>query len=267
MARPKSDGLSYFPFDVDFFSDPKIRSVRAHFGADGVELYLYLLCEIYRNKYYVLADEEFIDCTATDLGMSVDKTRQMIAFFCKRSLFDGKLFMADTVLTAKSVQHRYQEARKGAKRDVVVEGKLWLLEKAETLGFIKVRPVDGFSEKNEDFSGKNYGNSENYSTKESKRKENKEKESRTAAPPASAPLPDRNSLVLKYGEQNVARYELKFQSWQQRKGISGGISYARIAEWLIADGVPELAASSSSIDIDGVMEDLRRQYTEGQNED
>jgi hypothetical protein len=263
MARPKSDGLSYFPFDVDFFSDPKIRSVRARYGADGVELYIYLLCEIYRNKYYVAADEEFIDCTAIDLGMSVDKTRQMIAFFCKRSLFDGKLFMADTVLTAKSVQHRYQEARKGAKRDIFVEGKLWLLEKAETLGFIKVRPVDGFSEKNGDFSGKNSDNSGNYSTKESKVKENKGKESRTAAPPA--PSPTREQLVRKYGEKAVALYEQKYQNWQQRKGISGGISYARIAEWLIADGVPEV---NSSIDPADVMEELRKQYSEeGQNAD
>lgn len=254
MARPKSDGLSYFPFDVDFFSDPKIRSVRARYGADGVELYLYLLCEIYRNKYYVVADEEFIDCTAIDLGMSVDKTRQMIAFFCKRSLFDGKLFMVDTVLTAKSVQHRYQEARKGAKRDIFVEGKLWLLEKAETLGFIKVRPVDGFPEKNDDFSGKNSDNSGNYSTKESKVKENKGKESRTAPPPAL--LPDRNSLVKQYGERAVKQYELKYQSWQQRKGLSGGISYIQIARWLLDDGIPEHHED------DSLLDELRAQYAE-----
>lgn len=109
----------------------------------------------------------------------------------------------------------------------------------------------------------NSDNSGNYSTKESKVKENKGKESRTAAPPA--PSPTREQLVRKYGEKAVALYEQKYQNWQQRKGISGGISYARIAEWLIADGVPEV---NSSIDPADVMEELRKQYSEeGQNAD
>ena len=76
---------------------------------------------------------------------------------------------------------------------------------------------------------------------------------------APSPLPDRNSLVRQYGELAVSQYELKYQSWQQRKGISGGISYARIAEWLAADGVPE---NTSSINQADIMEELRKQYSE-----
>lgn len=261
MARPKSDGLSYFPFDVNFFSDKKIKSLRAHYGADGITLYIYCLCGIYENGYFVKIDDDFIDCAAADLGLTVEKTRQIMKFFCKRSLFDDTLFTADTILTAKSVQRRYQEAHKGSKRNFFVESKSWLLEKFETLGFIKVRPVDGFSEKNEDFSEKNCDNSENYSTKESKRKESKGKESSAAAPPA-APLPDRDYLAAKYGNIVVEQYELKYRSWQQRRGFPGGISYPKIAEWLIADGVPQ--AAQSSIDMADVMEEIRRQYTEEQ---
>ncbi len=92
-----------------------------------------------------------------------------------------------------------------------------------------------------------------------KRKEMKlkERESRTAAPPA--PSPTREQLVRKYGERAVSQYEQKYQSWQQRKGISGGISYARIAEWLIADGVPE---QNSSIDQEDILRELQEQYSE-----
>ena len=96
----------------------------------------------------------------------------------------------------------------------------------------------------------------NNPTKESKENKSKGKESRTAAPPASSPT--REQLVRKYGERAVSQYEQKYQSWQERKGISGGISYARIAEWLIADGVPEC---NSSIDQADVMEELREQYS------
>ena len=54
-------------------------------------------------------------------------------------------------------------------------------------------------------------------------------------------------------------YEQKYQNWQQRKGISGGISYTRIAEWLIADGVPE---QNSSIDQEDILRELQEQYSE-----
>lgn len=76
---------------------------------------------------------------------------------------------------------------------------------------------------------------------------------------APTPLPDRNSLVRQYGERAVSQYEQKYQSWQQRKGISGEISYARIAEWLAADGVSE---NTSSINQADIMEELRKQYSE-----
>lgn len=263
MARPKSDGLSYFPFDVDFFSDIKIKSLRAHFGADGIALYIYCLCEIYRSGYCVKVSEDFIDCAAADLGLTTDKTRQIMKFFCKRSLFDDTLFTADTILTAKSVQRRYQEARKGSKRDIFVEEKLWLLEKVETLGFIKVRPVSGSSEKNEDFSGKNPDNYGNYSTKESKVKENKLKQSsERSAPPA--PKITRDELVSRYGEINVENYEQRFRKWQNKQGAVRVDMYTTIARWLEQDGVTK--PPKSSIFPDDIMEELRAQYQEVHND-
>lgn len=59
MARPKIKGLLYFPFDIDFFEDNKIRIVKARYRSDGVMIYLFLLCEIYRQGYYIKADEDF----------------------------------------------------------------------------------------------------------------------------------------------------------------------------------------------------------------
>ena len=267
MARPKSDGLSYFPFDVDFFSDKKIKSLRAHFGTDGIALYIYCLCEIYRNSYFVEVDGDFVDCTAADLGLTVDKTRQIMKFFCKRSLFDDTLFTADTILTAKSVQRRYQEARKGSKRDIFVDAKLWLLEKVESLGFIKVRPVSDFSQKNNDFSEKNTDNSEIYYTKESKenkRKGKERKEERSAPPAPPSPNNLRNDLVNRYGEQNVTAYEQRYRDWQNRKGISGGNIYQTISRWLEEDGVtkPPSRLPGSSINMNDILDDLRRQYTD-----
>ena len=263
MARPIKDGLSYFPFDVDFFSDIKIKSLRARFGADGITLYLYILCEIYRNGYYIKADEDFIDCASADLGLTVDKTRQLMKFFCKRSLFDDTLFTADTILTAKSVQRRYQEARKGSKRDIFVDNKSWLLEENETLGFIKVRPVSDSSEKNAGFSKKNSDKSENYSTKEkeSKEKESKGKQCVSALPNAAAPASTtREELVKKYGSRAVEEYEKRFRNWQAKTGRTGGNMYAAISRWMFEDNVqPDVG--NHSFDVDDVVARIRGKRT------
>ena len=60
MARPQKEGLDYFPLDVDFFSNRKIKALMGRFGAQGVTYYLYLLCEIYREHgYYLQTDDDF----------------------------------------------------------------------------------------------------------------------------------------------------------------------------------------------------------------
>lgn len=177
----------------------------------------------------------------------------------REDIFSKEMFEKYGILTSRGIQKRFADVAK-RRKEIFDKPEYVLLDYAQNSG-----DVDNSGE-NVCNSGENACNPTTSKVKESKVKECKGKESRTAAPPASAPLTDRNSLVLKYGEQNVARYELKYQSWHQRKGISGGISYARIAEWLIADGVPE-NSGNSSIDLDDVMEDLRRQYTEGRNAD
>lgn len=46
MARRRQEGNLFFRLDVDFFSDRKVKILKARYGADGITLYLYLLCEI-----------------------------------------------------------------------------------------------------------------------------------------------------------------------------------------------------------------------------
>lgn len=50
MARRRQEGNLFFRLDVDFFSDRKVKILKARYGADGITLYLYLLCEIYKTE-------------------------------------------------------------------------------------------------------------------------------------------------------------------------------------------------------------------------
>lgn len=169
MARPKKQGIDYFPLDCDFFSDRKVKILKARYGADGITLYLYLLCEIYKNGYYIPVDDDFYYIVADDLGMSQDKVKQVLTFLLERSMLDKQLFQSDAVLTSAGIQRRFQLAvAERAKKNPVKADGFWLLKKEETKPFIKVTHFEDFSQKNDVFPGKNESYPRERSLKESK---------------------------------------------------------------------------------------------------
>lgn len=54
MGRNVKKGLDYFPFDVDFFQDIKIRKLIKYQRGKAVTVYALLLCLIYKNGYQSL---------------------------------------------------------------------------------------------------------------------------------------------------------------------------------------------------------------------
>ena len=140
MARPKQDGLLYFSFDTDFFyADKRIKRLRSKYGNDGLIFYIYLLAEIYRNGYYISWDEESAEDATEDLRLREGFTEQVLAYLASRSLLTvSKLANSVTVITSPGIQKRYQEAKKGCKRQIEVDAEIWLLSKEETASCIKV---------------------------------------------------------------------------------------------------------------------------------
>lgn len=172
MRRLRKEGNEFFSFDVDFFSDRKIKILKARYGADGITLYIYLLCEIYKNGFYLKLDEDFEFIVSDDLNMNSDKVKQVLTFLLERSMFDKQLFQSDAVLTSTGIQRRYQLMVKSraVKNPIKVE-RYWLLSEEETETFIKVNSFLNNSKNNEDNSKKNNLNSEKNDTKEKKGKE------------------------------------------------------------------------------------------------
>lgn len=210
MGRPRKTGIDYFPFDVDFFSDKKIKILKSRFGVDGITVYLYLLCEIYRNGYYIEYDDDYTYIIADDLGMSGEKVKQVLSYLLERSLLTSILLLPVTVITSHGIQCRFQEAVKGraAKSGVEVDKQIWLLNEQETLPFIKYTQNSVFSENNGSFSEKNQSKSEIYAIKESKVNKSKEKniyctepEKPTSAPPViTLPLNDNTDYRITQDE-------------------------------------------------------------------
>ncbi len=175
MGRQKNDGLSYFPLDVGFFEDKRIRRLIGTFGTEGAAFYIYILCKVYSNGYYAEYSEDFVEDAALDLGCTREKIELMLHYLSNKSLIDSTLFDTVKVLSSHGIQRQYQESRKGAKRDVEVARRFWILKDSETEKHIKVCPNEDKSEKKEDISENKKDNSEKNAVKE---KENKIKENK-----------------------------------------------------------------------------------------
>lgn len=258
MARPIREGLLYFPFDTDFFQDKKIRALKGRYGTDGLAVYIYLLCEIYKAGYYIVSDDDLILCLADDLNISEGSARQIISFLLSRSLLTeikgDKLAKSDTVLTAASVQRRYQEAVKGLRRDVCVKAEYWLLEPEDTLSIIKTCSENNKSGKNEGKSGKNGSKSGKNPTNKIKENKIKEKENNLSVD-RGVFLTDKQLCELQSLSSvgSVETYISKLYEWQKTNGKRCRDPFSTIKKWIAEDNAKYRKPSSAaepSFDLD-----------------
>ena len=119
MSRPNKKGLDYFPLDVDFFSDDKVRLVSAVHGEIGELIAIKLLCKIYRQEGYFLKwDEDTNLLFASECGRSVEPAHlnEVVKFLVQRNFFDTIQFAKNKVLTSRAIQRRYTKICTDSKR-------------------------------------------------------------------------------------------------------------------------------------------------------
>lgn len=133
MARPKKEGFDYFPMDVDFFSDRKIRRILTSFGAKGIVIYHYLLCAIYKeNGCFMRWDEDCAFDVADDLKMKESFVKEVLSLCLTVGLFDAVL-MRVGVLTSDGIQSRYETMCKLSRREPFALIELKKIYSAKTM--------------------------------------------------------------------------------------------------------------------------------------
>lgn len=110
MARPQKSGLDYFPFDVSFFGDIKIRKLTKYQGIQAVPVYEILLCRIYERGYYLEWDEDIPFTVSEITHLDEDYIIQTVEYMVKVGLFDTTIYHEHNVLTSRSIQERYMSA-------------------------------------------------------------------------------------------------------------------------------------------------------------
>lgn len=92
MARPIKNGLDYFPFDVQFFSDDKIVAVSVEYGLKGEISVVKLLCAIYRQGYFIEWNESIRIRLLKELpGVSADLLDKVVHRLIEWGFFDQTL--------------------------------------------------------------------------------------------------------------------------------------------------------------------------------
>lgn len=233
MARPRKEGMDYFPHDTDASGDEKIEALRALYGNDGYAFYFILLERIYRTPGGELdiSKPALLASTIKKIGVSKELFEDMLETSLDVELFNKEAFERKQVLTSMGVKKRiisvnelrdkWRKKTKGKPQDNLEDNshnqRVFPGEnprenhrenqgenRGDNLGEnLGDNPTDNPRENLGDNSGENPGK-----TPESKRKENKSKEKSLESLKENLALDVDKGEVIDYYCQKVGRLAL-----------------------------------------------------------
>lgn len=171
MARPIKQGLDYYPLDVGFLQDVKIRRIMRACGIQSIPVLISLLANIYRNDGYFLRwspDMSFL--IADELGVSEGAVTATVDKAVQVDFFNANMYECYGVLTSEGIQSRFFEAA-SRRREVRYDARFLLINVNVYKNLVNV-----------DNNPVNVDDNPQSKVKESKVKESKEeREERTSA--------------------------------------------------------------------------------------
>lgn len=109
-------GLSYYSVDTDRYLDIRIKRLVKAFGCDGIAVYDYLLCNIYRVKGCFAAwDESTAFNVAEYLRLKESVVLEIVRYCGVVGLFNKEL-LSRGIITSAAIQRRYIDTCIRAKR-------------------------------------------------------------------------------------------------------------------------------------------------------
>jgi hypothetical protein len=118
MARLRKNGWDYFPMDVDFSEDLKIRKLVFYCGNIGEQLVTDIYRYIYKNIYFVKCDDDLKFILAEKRKLDVSVVESVISRSLEFNIFDIGLFENHKILTSNGVQERVYEMVKNGRSKV-----------------------------------------------------------------------------------------------------------------------------------------------------
>lgn len=179
MARPRKDGLDYFPLDVNFLSDLKIKKIiRAH-GAQAVAVVISVLTTIYRdNGYFATYDEDLIFIIADELKLEDSYVKDVIEKLIEVDFLNKEQKEKNNILTSIGIQERYLKVCERRVKTTLNATYNLLNNSSNELPQTESTPERGLCIQKPRSTGVNDSKSTQSKVKESKVKNSKEQESK-----------------------------------------------------------------------------------------
>jgi len=109
-------GLIYYNVDTNRYQDRRIKRLKKDFKCDGIAVYDYILCEIYRVEgCFLVWDEDTAFDVSEYFGLKETTVKEIVIYCGAVGLFD-KTLLTRGIITSLSIQKRYLEMCKRAKR-------------------------------------------------------------------------------------------------------------------------------------------------------
>ena len=252
MAGVKKERIDSFLFPCDFFNDRRIKQLKRRFGLKGIAVYLFIRAEIGNDHgYYTELNDDLVFDISDALDISETLVQQIIEYLLNRSLLVGTSIRVKAVttmfITSAESQYCFQRAKcqTGAKRDVIVDGRIWLLSKEDTLNFIKLKSNEEDSDCFSDVSTEESAREEKRSR--SKTKDNlssleseycskyRQENNGMSTHVFSLSEQDKKELIKDFGELLVEEYISKVDLYCQSTGKQYANYPATIKKWLTED--------------------------------
>lgn len=173
MARPLKNGLDYYPLNVDFFSDIKVRRLLKAGGSQSISILIALLGNIYRDEgYYMRWDNDMPFLIADLVGVTEGAVMETVNKAVLIGFFHAGLFERYKILTSKGIQARYLEAVSRRRQAFLIKNYL-LLDVNVYNNVVLDEVIDSDNGVNVDNNSVNVCRSTQSKVKESKVKESK----------------------------------------------------------------------------------------------
>ena len=134
MARISKPGLDYFPLDVNFLQDRKVRRISCRHHAAGIAALTSLLCLIYKEKgYYILWNKDTLFDIAQEACCEEEEMQAIIDDCLAVGLFDDLIYKEYGVLTSQAIQEQYHKIITDSRRKYKLPLEhFWLITDGET---------------------------------------------------------------------------------------------------------------------------------------
>ena len=230
MARPKKDGLDYFPVDVNILNDIKTKKLIRSYGTETVAILIYLLSAIYRdNGYYLQYDDDLNFIVADEFNFEESFVKDVISKMVEVDFFNKEMFEQFNILTSEGIQKRFFKASERRVSVNILQTYCLINDSSTEFMYTETTDEPNKCEQKPRSSGVSAYKGTQSKEKESKEKESKEKESKSKVKENKNKV--NNKLVTSSDETDKTVQEL-LTVYQENFGVANSIVQLELEEML-----------------------------------